>query len=167
MTTCPVMMITGCCKFTLKIFSFLLKSYSVLCRRFELDEMASKDLREDGICWRSSSVVIQSLCHRFEMEDMDEIFEMEMYDVEMVEIAPMDLRGSCQGLSSVVLQMQVQELLLCGPQDHRGSRGNLFNTLLAAIEPKKTTAAATTTAATTAADTTAATTAAATTASSK
>ena len=54
----------------------------------------------------------------------------------------------------------------------RKGRGNLLNTLLAVIEPKKTTtaattAAATTTAATTAADTTAATTAEATTASSK
>ena len=53
----------------------------------------------------------------------------------------------------------------------REGRGNLLNTLLAVIEPKKTTTAATTaattTAATTAADTTAATTADATTASSK
>ena len=54
----------------------------------------------------------------------------------------------------------------------RKGRGNLLNTLLAVIEPKKTTtaattAAATTTAATTAAEATAATTAEATTASSK
>ena len=56
----------------------------------------------------------------------------------------------------------------------REGRGNLFNTLLAAIEPKKstttaatTTTVATTTVATTAADTTAATTAEASTASSK
>ena len=55
----------------------------------------------------------------------------------------------------------------------RKGRGNLLNTLLAVIEPKKSTtvattaAAATTTAATTAAEATAATTAEATTASSK
>ena len=77
-------------------------------------------------------------------------------------------------MSVLVAQMKLQEVILCDPSELRGGRGNLFNTLLAAIEPKKsttttaaTTAAATTTAATTAADTTAATTAEATTASSK
>ena len=74
-------------------------------------------------------------------------------------------------MSVVVAQMKLQEVILCDPSELRGGRGNLFNTLLAAIEPKKSTTAATTaaatTTATTAAETTAATTAEATTASSK
>ena len=77
----------------------------------------------------------------------------------------------CKGLKSFI-QNLAREEYMCSLMEREG-RGNLFNTLLAAIEPKKTTtttaattAAATTTAATTAADTTAATTAEATTASS-
>ena len=78
---------------------------------------------------------------------------------------------NCKQARKFVRDLLIQELT-CELVGNRGGRGALFNTLLAAIEPKKsttaaTTAAATTTAATTAADTTAATTAEATTASSK
>ena len=78
---------------------------------------------------------------------------------------------NCKQVRKFVRDLLIQELT-CELVGNRGGRGALFNTLLAAIEPKKsttvaTTSAATTTAATTAADTTAATTAEATTASSK
>ena len=78
---------------------------------------------------------------------------------------------NCKQVRKFVRDLLIQELT-CELVGNRGGRGALFNTLLAAIEPKKpttasTTADATTTAATTAADTTAATTAEATTASSK
>ena len=80
---------------------------------------------------------------------------------------------NCKQVRKFVRDLLIQELT-CELVGNRGGRGALFNTLLAAIEPKKsttttaaTTAATTTTVATTAADTTAATTAEATTASSK
>ena len=77
---------------------------------------------------------------------------------------------NCKQVRKFVRDLLIQELT-CELAGNRGGRGALFNTLLAAIEPKKSTTAATTaaatTAATTAADTTAATTAEATTASSK
>ena len=73
---------------------------------------------------------------------------------------------NCKQARKFVRDLLIQELT-CELVGNRGGRGALFNTLLAAIEPKKSTTAATTAAATTAADTTAATTAEATTASSK
>merc|ERR1719411_2126695 len=76
---------------------------------------------------------------------------------------------NCKQVRKFVRNLLIQELT-CELVGNRGGRGALFNTLLAAIEPKKSTTAATTaaatttaTAATTAADTTAATTAEATT----
>ena len=85
---------------------------------------------------------------------------------------------ACLAMAELITHLRFERFLACvvsgDVQQAREGKGNLFNTLLAAIEPKKsttttaaTTAAATTTAATTGADTTAATTAEATTASSK
>ena len=84
---------------------------------------------------------------------------------------------ACLAMAELITHLRFERFLACvvsgDVQQAREGKGNLFNTLLAAIEPKKSTTttaattAAATTAATTAADTTAATTADATTASSK